>query len=162
MRWFNKLLLPKMIILFVCEMNTGGCQSTPDSASVSNGAKYFTNPQEAVEQISIMLREKNWNELAKYYNLTGSKIEQDELTSGEFFYSDERPEVAHPGGFWKYKHPFAPGFIFDNVKEEEGMQSIVEVTVSIEIDQGGGMIQRGEKTFLMQKSDNGYQILPPE
>jgi hypothetical protein len=39
--------------------------------------------------------------------------------------------------------------------------NVVQVVVSIEIDQGGGMIQRGIDEFLMRRSEAGYQILPP-
>jgi hypothetical protein len=125
----------------------------------SNEALYFTSPSLAVEKISVMLEEKNWAELSKYYDLTDSPVDRTDLISGEFFYTEKKPEAAHPAGFWKYKHPFAPLFKFMSFKELDET-GIVEVTVGIEIDQGGGMIQRGRQTFHMRKSSKGYQLLP--
>ncbi len=133
-----------------------GCRAARESAE---GPMYFPTPQAAVEQISVMLREKDWPRLARYYDLTDTRVDRATLLSGEFFYTDEKPEVAHPAGFWHYKHPFAPGFKFASVRELDE-PGIIEVTVEVEIDQGGGMIQRGIQTFLMRKSDNGYQVMP--
>jgi len=126
----------------------------------SDQAKYFASPSKAVKQITVMMEEKNWSELANYYDLTGSQTDRAELVSGEFFYTEERPDIAHPAGFWKYKHPFAPGFEFNSIRELEDVD-VFEITVGIEIDQGGGMIQEGYQTFLMQKSDKGYQVIAP-
>jgi len=141
--------------IFLCNISTGCCQKTDCMKT-----KYFESPQIAVELITIMLKDKNWKELTKHYDLTNSDTEPKPLKSGDFFYTEERPESAHPAGFWKYKHPFAPGFKYDSVRDVTEEPGIVEVTISIEIDQGGGMIQRGYNTFLMRKSDLGYQVLP--
>ena len=149
-------LLLSMIIACLILVLITGCSHTN---STNNGLKYFANPSVAVDQITIMLEEKNWPELAKYYDLSDSPIDRKELVSGEFFYTEEKPEFAHPAGFWRYKHPFAPAFKFKSKRELEE-PGVIEVTVGIEIDQGGGMIQRGMQTFLMRKSDKGYQIMP--
>lgn len=132
-----------------------GCNKQSDV----NDPMFFTSPESAVEQITVMLKNKDWSQLAQYYDLTGSTIERSTLITGQFFYTDETPESAHPAGFWHYKHPFPPGFKYlssRNLAEEH----IVEVTVHVEIDQGGGMIQRGEKTFFMSRTDKGFQIQP--
>lgn len=129
------------------------------SATTNSGGKYFTSPSVAVEKMRVMLKDKNWAELAGYYDLTDSPVKREELVSGEFFYTEKRPEAAHPAGFWKYKHPFAPAFKFKATRELE-TPGVIEVTVEVEIDQGGGMIQRGMQTFLMRKSDKGYQVMP--
>ena len=66
--------------------------------------------------------------------------------------------MSHPAGFWKFKQPFSPQFSYlshRNISEE-----IVEVTVQIKIDEGGGMFQRGMESFQLRKSSNGYQLLP--
>jgi hypothetical protein len=151
----QEMLLPKVVACLLCVL-MAGCAQT---ASTSDGVKYFTSPSAGVEQIKDMLEAKNWAELAKYYDLTDSPIDRADLVSGEFFYTEERPEVAHPAGFWKYKHPFAPAFEFKSARELEDA-GVIEVTVGVEIDQGGGMIQRGLQAFLMRKSDKGYQVLP--
>lgn len=128
-------------------------------STVSDSQKYFESPASAVEQIAVMLEERNWAELASYYDLSDSPVERSTLTSGEFFYTDEEPAGAHPAGFWRYKHPFPPAFKFHSTRDLEE-PGVIEVTVQVEIDQGGGMIQRGMQTFLMRKTENGYQIMP--
>jgi hypothetical protein len=133
-----------------------GCITCPRATS---GAKYFTSPAEAVERITTMLERKDWPELARYYDLSDSPEDPARLLSGEFFYTDQQPPVAHPAGFWRYKHPFAPGFEFHSTRELDE-PGVVEVTVMIEIDQGAGMIQRGIETFLMRRTKRGYQVMP--
>lgn len=159
MKTFEIKLLQRMAISLLC-IPIASCVQTKSSTS-ANDAKFFTNPFTAVEQIKLMLIEKNWHTLAKYYDLTDSKIDQSQLESGEFFYTEEEPEFAHPAGFWKYKHPFSPAFKFMSFRELDEI-GVIEVTVDVEIDQGGGMKQRGQQTFLMRKSDKGYQLLPPK
>ncbi len=133
-----------------------GCHQPMSSGS---GARYFASPSDAVERITAMLEKKDWPELAKHYDLADSPIDRTDLISGEFFYTEEEPAVAHPAGFWRYKHPFAPAFEFKSVRDLEE-PGVIEVTVGVEIDQGGGMIQRGLQTFLMRRSDKGYQVMP--
>jgi hypothetical protein len=149
------LLLPHMITCLLCVLVVGCGETT----TTSDAGKYFASPSAAVEQITVMLEEKNWPELTKYYDLADSPEDRADLVSGEFFYTEEQPEVAHPAGFWKYKHPFSPAFEFKSTRELEA-PGVIEVTVGVEIDQGGGMIQRGLQTFLMRKSDKGYQVMP--
>jgi len=91
--------------------------------------------------------------------ITNASIDRETLVSGEFFYTDEEPAAAHPAGFWHYKHPFPPAFKFHSYREIEE-PGLIEVTVMVEIDQGGGMIQRGVQTFLMRKTEKGYQVIP--
>lgn len=157
-----KTLLKMTAVSLVCAVaagcNAGGTRSE-SGKSFSSSGKYFSSPESAVEQITVMLKAKSWPELAKYYDLSDSPIDMADLVSGEFFYTDKEPEVRHPAGFWKYKHPFAPAFTFRETRELEE-PGVIEVTVGVEIDQGGGMIQRGMQTFLMRKSDKGYQVMP--
>ncbi len=121
---------------------------------------YFESPQAAVPVITDLLEAENWPTLARYYDLSGSDVDRAELVSGRFLIRTERPEVAHPAGFWRYKHPFAPGFKFSAV-HDTGADGVVQVVVMVEIDQGGGMIQRGLDSFFMRRFAKGYQILPP-
>lgn len=149
------MILPKTAIIIVICLLLVGCNN--HSSAVN--PMYFANPDSAVKQITVMLENKDWSELSRYYDLTGSPIDRATLISGEFFYTDERPDVAHPAGFWHYKHPFPPAFKYCSSRnlEEPG---VIEVTVEVEIEQGGGMIQRGMQTFLMRKTDKGYQVMP--
>jgi len=133
-----------------------------DVATVSAENRCFDSPQDAVPKIARMLRNENWNDLASYYDLTRSHIERSALISGGFFIRPTKPESAHPGGFWRYRHPFAPEFDFGWVERVDEDGDTVKVFVTIEIDQGGGMIQRGIDSFLMRESECGFQVLPDD
>ena len=119
---------------------------------------YFESPEKAVKIITRLLQNSDWLTLAKYYDLSEAEIEFEQLSSGEFFINKEKPEVAHPGGFWKFKSPFSPGFKYFS-HESHGIDSL-KVNLQIEIDQGDGMVQRGYDSFFLKKSDKGYQLLP--
>ena len=121
---------------------------------------YFSSPAEAIPIITELVKTENLKVLARYYDLSNSEIKLAELESGDFFIRKERPEVAHPAGFWRYKHPFAPGFKFSSV-QAAAKDPIYIVEVSISIDQGlDSPIQSGLSYFYMLKSDNGWKILP--
>ena len=82
------------------------------------------------------------------------------MESGDFFIRKERPEFAHPAGFWRYKHPFAPGFIFNRV-QATAKDAVYVIEVSISIDQGSGSPEQiGLSYFYMVKSDKGWKVLP--
>lgn len=150
------MALVKTMIISVACLAVLGCRP---SSQADGGARYFSGVEAAVEEISVMLREKDWPRLAAYYDLAGTPIDRATLLSGEFFYTDEEPPAAHPAGFWHYKHPFPLGFKYASLRDLEE-PGVIEVTVEVEIDQGGGMIQRGRQAFLMRKTDKGYQVLP--
>ena len=127
--------------------------SAPDAA-------FFESPKLAVEEIRKMQGEEDWASLARYYDLEGSGIDRQTLVSGEFFIRTERPQLSHPGGFWRYKHPFAPSFkyAFTTSAAEAG---VVIVRVDISIEQGSGIpVQHGWQEFSMRESEAGIQILP--
>jgi len=120
----------------------------------------FSSPSEAVNLITELLNEKNFKTLAKYYDLTNSEIKITDLESGDFFIRKVRPEIAHPGGFWRYKHPFAPGFTFKSARATT-KDKVYIVEVSISIDQGmDSPIQIGSSYFYMLKTDKGWKLLP--
>ena len=121
-------------------------------------ALYFESPAEAVSKTAELLSKKDWETLSRYYDLSETEIAESELTSGKFFVTEEEPEIAHPAGFWRYKHPFAPGFKYQMYETLENNE--IRVWVFIEIDQGDGMVQEGRQSFIMKKSDEGYQIRP--
>lgn len=139
-----------------------GCTAATDQRgqSIRPQARYFTSPEQAVTVATELLRKEDWQTLSRYYDLSGSRVDRQELESGRFFIRAEEPAGPHPGGFSRYKHPFPPGFKFDRVNATADPNVIV-VVVSIEIDQGGGLKQRGLTEFKMRRSSNGYQILPP-
>jgi hypothetical protein len=139
----------------------GGCSlmryETQDQTS---GMKYFPSPKEAVPVITELLRQEDFKTLAKYYDLSNSDISPADLESGDFFIEEKRPEVAHPAGFWRYKHPFPPGFKYSGMRP--GVRERVHViSVKISIDQGAeSPNQVGYSFFYMIESARGWQILP--
>ena len=150
------MILPKTATIIVICLLLVGCNNQHSS---SYEPMYFASPESAVEEISVMLRNKDWAKLAMYYDLSDSQIDRATLISGEFFYTDKRPQSAHPAGFWHYKHPFPPSYKYLS-SNDVAQVGIKQVTVHVEIDQGGGMIQRGEQTFFMSWTGKGFQILP--
>lgn len=125
-----------------------------------HGFAFFRSTKSAVTAIRIMLRDEDWRSLARYYDLSASDIDRETLVSGEFFIRTERPEAAHPGDFWRYRHPFPPQFEYTSATppDEAG---IVTVRVSIAIEQGADQpVQQGWQEFRMRKSAEGFQVLP--
>jgi hypothetical protein len=123
---------------------------------------FFSSPVEAIQIITNLLKKKNFRILTKYYDLTNSKIKLSELESGDFFIRKERPEFAHPAGFWCYKHPFAPGFTLNKV-QATSKDAVYLIEMSISIDQGSGSPEQiGLSYFYMVKSDKGWKVLPDQ
>jgi len=124
--------------------------------------KYFTSPKDAVPVIADLLKKQDFKTLVAYYDLSSSKAKKADLESGEFFIRKERPEPAHPAEFWRYKHPFAPGFKFNSV-QATAKEGIYIVEVSISIDQGSDSPKQvGLSYFYMIKSDKGWKVLPDQ
>ena len=120
---------------------------------------YFSSPRESVEITSQLLLDENWEKLSAYYYLENTNSQMiDSIKNGSYFIRNKRPEVAHPGEFWKYKKPFHPSFNYLSHSENTG--DTTKVNVNLEIDQGGGMIQEGMSSFYLLKSKHGYQLLP--
>lgn len=136
----------------------GDVEAQPATAAAA--PLYFASPEAAIPVITELLRREDWSTLSRYYDLTKTDIERSELESGRFFLRTEQPEGAHPAGFWRYKHPFAPGYKYFSVDDVAAV-GVMQVVVAIEIDQGDGTTQRGMSDFLMRQSEHGYQILPP-
>ncbi len=121
---------------------------------------YFASPKEAVATISELARRRDWPALAGYYDLSGSTIELLTLLSGAFFVRSEQPAGAHPGGYWRARHPFPPGFDY-LMAEPGGAPGVVTVTVHVSIEQGASAsTQEGRAQFRLRESPRGYQILP--
>lgn len=118
---------------------------------------YFNSPQEAVSVITELLQSKDWETLTSYYDLEELNIDKDKLLSGEYFVEKNQPEASHPAGFWRHKHPFAPGFEYSH--HEEAKRDIIKVWLKIEIDEGNNETKIGVDSFLLIKKENGYQIV---
>ncbi len=164
-------------LLFFCAATLAGCED-----DMADDRGYFESPRQAVDAITVMLEARDWPALTRYYDLEGSGIDRAQLISGAFFWRSERPEVSHPAGFWRYKHPFSPSFEYSWSAPDDGAPgpipaapvadpdvpptpvadpNIIKVVLEVEIDQGAGSpAQRGFSGFRMRKSERGYQILP--
>ena len=121
---------------------------------------YFEDPRQSVALITDMMVAKQWPKLATYYDPDALDVDLSVLNSGEYFIRKELPKVGHPAGFSRYIQPFSPGFIYQSHKLVG--DNIIEITVQVEIDQGGGMIQRGHDIYHMTKSSAGYQLIPKQ
>lgn len=135
-----------------------GLVATDPGRMIRHKKAYFSDPASAVLQVSRLLLDENWLELALYYDLTGSGISPASLLSGAFFKHDHPPEVGHPGVLGGIKQPFSPSFSYLSNHTLENNE--VRVTVQISIDQGMGMTQEGRDSFNMRKVGNGYRLLP--
>lgn len=152
------------IIIYACSillLIMNGCSMMKNNnRNEISEEKYFSSPWEAVPVITDLLKKQDFKTLAAFYDLSSSKFKRADLESGEFFIQREHPELAHPAEFWRYKHPFAPGFKFDSV-QSTGEEDVYIVTVMIEIEQGeGSPSQKAFDNFHMIKSAKGWQILP--
>jgi hypothetical protein len=132
-----------------------------DSKCVSK-KYFFSSPAEAIKIITKLLKKENFKTLAKYYDLSDSEVKISELESGDFFIRKVRPKFSHPAGFWRYKHPFAPGFKFNSV-EATAKDAVYRIELIVSIDQGlDSPNQIGFSYFYMIKSDKGWKILPDQ
>lgn len=123
------------------------------------GSSYFKSPQESVEIISQLLLNDDWKALTAYYyteNLNQEII--DSLLDGSYFINTSQPEIGHPAVNWKYRKPFPPTFKYSHFTELAN--HLVEVTVSVQIDQGNEIVQTGFTTFTLIKGEEGFQIVP--
>ncbi len=129
-------------------------------ALTGTGKLYFKTPMDAVEVLSSLMSASDWETIARYYDLSATAVKREELESGRFFlYSDPPPGppfMRKPG----IRRPFAPGFKYERHAPDGG--DTVRVYLKMEIDQGGGRVQRSLDAFKLKKSDAGYQVLPGE
>jgi len=126
------------------------------TAAMSDEKIFFASPQEAVPALARMLAAEDWPRLARCYLLDASSIERSDLESGRYF-RRSTPAEGHPAGLDRGRHPFPPGYRYLS-HAVDGDEALVRV--GIEIDQGGGMVQRGLREFRMRRTDGGWQVLP--
>ena len=119
-------------------------------------ATFFESPQQAVPALARMLAAEDWAGLARAYVLDGTGIERRELESGRYF-KRSSAAASHPAGLERWRHPFPPGYRYLS-HTTQGDEALVQV--GIEIDQGGGIVQRGLREFRMRKTARGWQVLP--
>jgi len=144
------------------------CEAMPESDDANRTEPepaYFETPREAVPAIARMLRDGNWAQLASYYDLSGSEIFYETLTSGDYFIavqSEGRELPPLERELSRYRHPFHPSFEFLRKRVGEHRNEVI-VEVVLEIDQGAGQPpQRVMDEFGMVLHSGGWQILPDE
>ena len=132
-----------------------GCISHPPASTEELRTRSFHNPREAVSITAELLRREKWQDLAAYYDLSGSGIDRRELESGRFFLNDH--PILPPGS--KIREPFSPEFTFDRA-EPTADPLILQVYVTVAINEGGGMVRRGVDSFFLRHGAGGYMLLP--
>jgi hypothetical protein len=148
----------------VLSSGLAGCSNShpaPQAESTHQNSaqrQYFADPQSAVPVISRMLATEDWKTLASYYDVPADSPERANLESGDAFISKAPPGSPQSAQFDRYIQPFPPEFHFISTRQTDN-PGLVEVTVAREIDQGGGMVQRVTRTFMMRKSENGFQLI---
>lgn len=156
-----RMYILRLSVIYMIIINgTNYLYSQDDTESNSMNPLYFENPQEAIPVIKKLLIASDWEMLSRYYDLRNSDITLEKLLTGEFFIRSDKPDVAHPGGFWRYIHPFPPAYKYHHCILTR--DNIYEIEMSIEIDQSNGEFQKGFLSFFMIKSEKGFQILPVE
>lgn len=124
------------------------------------GRSYFTSPEHAAELSRRLLLAEDYRTLADYYDLSGTDIDRADLERGEYFVRRQKPEVVHPGGFWRTRHPFPPSFELRSV-QPTNRAGVHRVVMTITIDQGDDAPpQQGMASFHMIELESGWQILP--
>lgn len=151
-----KTRLPLVAVLLYI---AAGCQTARIGPVVRRDACYFKSAEEAVAVINRLLKNEDWATLGCYYDLTGTSIDRSMVQSRAFYIRDDRPSVAHPAGFWKYKQPFPLGFTYKG-RRPTADTSIIQVDVNIDVAEGGGMVQRAFDSFQLRASKGGFQLLP--
>ena len=155
----TRILLRRTAVLIVL---IGSCWSAkPPISHQAIGTKYFRSRTEALGVIDRLLREKDWEELAQYYDLRDSSVAPAELRTGRYFYNDghgtgQYTEVDPP-----YLRPFAPGARFDHEMGDADPDVIVVVMV-LEPPPGSESGRRHVYRFRLRRRGWGWQILPAQ
>ncbi len=130
----------------------------PVTLDDGTGPLYFKTPEAIVEEAAALIDKKDWRKLARYYDLSGSRVTRSTLDSGVFFML--RPSSQPPPlGALGERDPFIPGFKFLNT-EPTKEADVTQVNLEMEIDQGGGPKQKVRSHFLTKKAKEGWQLLP--
>jgi hypothetical protein len=152
------LLLMASALLFCMGCQGKGVGQSKSEDSRGEDAEYFSSPEAAVPIVTELLRAHDWKRLAKYYDVAAGSSEEVALRSGSGFFRPREKGSASAAMGGEYVQPFSPGarYVSTSATDEAG---VVEVTVALDIDQGGGMVQRGVRTFRMRRTSAGYQLM---
>mgnify|MGYP006286924711 CR=1 FL=1 len=149
------------VVLAVCQT------SSPSNMMTTSGntSAFFESPEQSVPRIAEMLRQSAWEKLARYYDLSGSRIDRSELTSGRYFLNapaDAREMPPPENELARYRHPFHPSYRFRGLRSTDD-PNVVIVELILEVDQGAGAPpRRSIDEFPMVHHPEGWQVLPAE
>lgn len=131
-----------------------------DSAIPESGQydRYFPTPQAAVIGITELLEAEDWGTLAAYYDLTASSIDKTTLKNGNYFTADMDHTDTQSASMARREQPFAPGSQYWSTKPVGNDE--FEVSLTFEVEQEDGTVQRGLDTLYLKAYPEGYQILP--
>lgn len=122
--------------------------------------KYFDDPRTAVEVSTYLLLDENWAEIACYYYLKDTDLTYDDINCSNFFMQNKKPKNNPlPALYWKYKHPFPPGYRY--LFTEPIDVDIMRIWLTNKFEVGEGVRREGRHSFLMKYTINGYQFIPP-
>lgn len=133
--------------------------AVPPAPEAEGEAIGFDSPEEAVRRIDQLLREEEWEALARCYDLEGTLLTRGEIGRWEWFAHGGRPE-AFPGPHEPWPHPFPPGSSY--LGHEEVAPDRVRVRVrSTWYERGREM--EGERVVEMVRDPDGpgWRLCPP-
>ncbi|MGQ0627034.1 MAG: hypothetical protein ACT4PL_02910 [Phycisphaerales bacterium] len=172
-RWFNARADRPMagwVVVLALVAASPGCaeqarQNEPPAPVASGQARTFSSPDAAVPVINDLIRRSDWATLASYYDLSLTRqIREEELLSGRFFITPGASATSGPTAISRYRHPFPPGSRFLSSKPEGdpgALPCIWTVSTVLEIDQGGGAVQRVISECKMIQRKEGFRLLAP-
>lgn len=143
------------VLLFV-GLGTVGCQSTAKSEV---GSRNFGSRNSIVPAIDLMLRDKDWTTLAKYYDLEHSEVTAEELLSGDYFYDSTPGAAPATEEYRRYLRPFAPGARLDH-EMDGGGQHVVTLVMVLDLHRGTGKKGQRVYRFRVKRHTWGWRILP--
>lgn len=115
---------------------------------------YFNSPQESIPVIKELLAHEEWEELASYYDLSNSKLNENDLLSGKYFSGEDAMDV----GMKFYSHPFSLDSQYESCYALHKDLYVVEMFTDISSEKDVKV--KGMQYFFMQKKTGGYQIIP--
>jgi len=154
-------MTPRLLALAVLALLPPACASSRASKEI---AIHFDSPRAAVAAASGWIAARDWASLTRAYDLSLTRVKEEELLSGRFFVDESRSAHEGPTALDRYRNPFPPGseFVTAEALGDPGrLPCIWMVTTARSFDAGGGMMQRVLRTCHMIERAEGFRFLPP-
>ena len=146
----------RMTLAAVLVFTVAGCSNSKVPDATIPPVRYFVSPQDAVETTSWLLKQKDWEQLASYYDVSEGSLTRQQLASGEpFTRQGEADAEGQPTVM--YVQPFPPEYRFVKVEDTANskIKRVIVAGVAVE-----GQTERPTDEFLLRRSSVGYQLLP--